>query len=692
MDPIIIGDNGSNNNLSYRGARASSIAASDLSERTFGRISPANLSPQSNSDSRHQRMANNNELGGDEDRLTNEDFEIWLQANAPKQDRRDNRFSQFQSSTAATFDATQKRNLPVALPDRSLKSYVFKDLFLRPGIDVELLDGTYLRIITIVQSSRSFEVSLRGRLFRRTSQMDGVLERKLNEVCWILHIDQDDRRDRKVQGMVTVPISQVIKRRKVRLTNQPFPNLSFRQEDIHTDIINIRNDRVLVCRWVSTSYYRCGSIREDNLDLWCERSIEQIPTEDCDQWSGSPNKSCAVDERDLKHNWRGSTPNRGTTYKLSGDIHLVPPNRHDSKRHYSQIIDLTKVDAIQRHFSSKVISSSTAPSHTISMLEKLTKHKRQKVSATKSVNSISRRPTYTFGDCFCGAGGMSRSAVLADLQVKWAFDFHKHACESYRLNFSQADCQNSWAHDFANSDLTNREVDICHLSPPCQYFSTAHTKDGKDDEMNIASLFAVGQLIKKSKPRIVVVEQTFGILMRERHQNYLNSLLQMFTSNGFNVRWKLIHCADFGAPQMRLRTFIIASCPGERLPPFPQPTHSSNHLATGLKPWTTVNQAISNIPYGSADHNIAGAKRRNGMPEDGNWLARTITTGGGLKHPSGTRDMTIRELACVQTFPIEHRFSKHGAKKQIGNAVPPLVGSAILKEIKNSLLKADGWL
>ncbi|KAL9039715.1 MAG: hypothetical protein Q9214_004767 [Letrouitia sp. 1 TL-2023] len=281
---------------------------------------------------------------------------------------------------------------------------------------------------------------------------------------------------------------------------------------------------------------------------------------------------------------------------------------------------------------------------------------------------------------------------MTGLQVKWAFDFNENACKSYRLNFPQVDCRNAWAHDFANDDSTNREVDICHLSPPCQCFSDAHTKDGKDDEMNTASLFAVGQLIKKSIPRIVILEQTFGILMRERHQNYLNSLLQMFTSNSFSVRWKLIHCADFGAPQMRLRTFIIASCPGERLPPFPSPTHSSDHLATSLKPWTTINQAISNLPYGCADHDIIGVKRRDSIPEDGNTLARTITTGGGLKHPSGTRDMTIRELACVQTFPTEHRFYKYGAKKQIGNAVPPLVGSAILKEIKKSLLKADGWL
>ena len=58
-------------------------------------------------------------------------------------------------------------------------------------------------------------------------------------------------------------------------------------------------------------------------------------------------------------------------------------------------------------------------------------------------------------------------------------------------------------------------------------------------------------------------------------------------------------------------------------------------------------------------------------------LRNTITCGGSPNdRPSGTRGFTIRELACLQIFPLEHRFGR-GKKKPIGNAVPPIVAKGI---------------
>ena len=59
-------------------------------------------------------------------------------------------------------------------------------------------------------------------------------------------------------------------------------------------------------------------------------------------------------------------------------------------------------------------------------------------------------------------------------------------------------------------------------------------------------------------------------------------------------------------------------------------------------------------------------------------------------HPSGTRDLTHREFACLQGFPLKHRFGSTSVKKQIGNAVPPLVARAILESVKNALMAEDG--
>lgn len=61
-----------------------------------------------------------------------------------------------------------------------------------------------------------------------------------------------------------------------------------------------------------------------------------------------------------------------------------------------------------------------------------------------------------------------------------------------------------------------------------------------------------------------------------------------------------------------------------------------------------------------------------------------------MVHPSGTRDFTIREFAALQGFPHEHVFGTVGAKRQVGNAVPPVVGRAVLGEVVRALEREDG--
>ena len=132
--------------------------------------------------------------------------------------------------------------------------------------------------------------------------------------------------------------------------------------------------------------------------------------------------------------------------------------------------------------------------------------------------------------------------------------------------------------------------------------------------------------------------------------------------------------------------------PGEALPAFPKPTHakdpSSHH---DFKSWVTINQAIANIPSGWPGHDVDSARRIDGPPGHGDRLSRCITTsGGGNIHPSGKRAYTLRELACLQSFPLEHEFGLKGVKSQIGNAVPPVLARLILDEVRKSLIKADG--
>jgi DNA (cytosine-5)-methyltransferase 1 len=77
-----------------------------------------------------------------------------------------------------------------------------------------------------------------------------------------------------------------------------------------------------------------------------------------------------------------------------------------------------------------------------------------------------------------------------------------------------------------------------------------------------------------------------------------------------------------------------------------------------------------------------------------NGLSRTITAhiakdGYWYIHPRDNRTLTVREAARLQTFPDRYRFAgpPSAAFRQIGNAVPPLLGEQLGLAIRESLDK-----
>ena len=77
-------------------------------------------------------------------------------------------------------------------------------------------------------------------------------------------------------------------------------------------------------------------------------------------------------------------------------------------------------------------------------------------------------------------------------------------------------------------------------------------------------------------------------------------------------------------------------------------------------------------------------------------LSRTITAhiakdGYWYIHPREDRTLSIREAARIQTFPDKFRFAGHPSSRyqQIGNAVPPLLASAIASSAKSALEDRD---
>jgi len=91
--------------------------------------------------------------------------------------------------------------------------------------------------------------------------------------------------------------------------------------------------------------------------------------------------------------------------------------------------------------------------------------------------------------------------------------------------------------DFYRSDSRNH-VDHLHLSCPCQYFSAAHTKDGKNDDDNRAALFITQLMLEKCKPRMHTQEQTIGIV--QRHPAFFAALINLIVSGESQHRKRVI--------------------------------------------------------------------------------------------------------------------------------------------------------
>lgn len=155
---------------------------------------------------------------------------------------------------------------------------------------------------------------------------------------------------------------------------------------------------------------------------------------------------------------------------------------------------------------------------------------------------------------------MSSGAKAAGLRLVWAIDHWDSAAATFRKNFSTTQLfEKSIDKLFHILDpLHNLFVDILHLSPPCPTFSPNHTKPGKDDDDNYAAQLSIGAVLQKCKPRIVTLEQTFGLLF-PRHSNWFHSLIRQFVDLGYDVSWQVESLQNFGLPSSRRRLIILAA-------------------------------------------------------------------------------------------------------------------------------------
>lgn len=150
-----------------------------------------------------------------------------------------------------------------------------------------------------------------------------------------------------------------------------------------------------------------------------------------------------------------------------------------------------------------------------------------------------------------------------------------------------------------------RQPDLMWMSPDCRHFSRA--KGGKPVSAKVRSLAGVGvKWARKVRPRCICLENveeftTWGPLdadgrpVPERVGDFFRAWVRALEALGYTVEWRVLVCADYGAPTTRRRLFLVARLDGR--PQWPEPTHGPG---PGRAPYRTAAECIDwSIPVPS---------------------------------------------------------------------------------------------
>ncbi|WP_148570770.1 DNA cytosine methyltransferase [Aliarcobacter cryaerophilus] len=337
---------------------------------------------------------------------------------------------------------------------------------------------------------------------------------------------------------------------------------------------------------------------------------------------------------------------------------------------------------------------------------------------------------------FSGAGGLDIGAQLAGVKIISSLDFNKDAVNTMKLNsyFNHTkhfcdDISNKTAKDYADIIKQNKPEKLILIGgPPCQPFSKAgywvtnQNRMAHEDPRNMIGQYL--RIIKEFKPDGFVLENVESILHPSNIQavHFIEKTIQEM---GYNYKILKLNSADFGVPQKRKRVFFVAS--HKKFEKNIQATHGENGLLNGnLLPYENVLNWIGrfddkkyfepleecNGKYYNDLCQVKPGKNYIAITEKNNYPNPKFIAGkrywsfllklhpnlpswtiiakpGHWEGPFHWNNRRLRniEAAAIQTFPYDYKFygSPRVVRQQIGNAVPPLLGKAVVEYLLNNL-------
>lgn len=338
---------------------------------------------------------------------------------------------------------------------------------------------------------------------------------------------------------------------------------------------------------------------------------------------------------------------------------------------------------------------------------------------------------------FSGAMGLDLGIEQAGFSIKLACEFDKTCQATISQNRPNlpliGDVLNYSAEQIRKIAGVSGDIDLIVGGPPCQAFSTAGSRRGFDDARGNVFLSYI-DLLLELRPKYFVIENVRGLLSASLKTIPSNNteawvesnlgkpggallyILRTLRKGGYGVTFNLYNTANYGVPQIRERVVIIGARDGSKVP-YLAPSHSE-HGEHGLKKWVTLREAIDGltechhenfpekrlqyyrmlepgqywkdlppeiqpIAMGNS-YKLPGGKtgfyRRLGWDRPSCTLVTSPTMPAtDICHPTENRPLSIEEYKRIQTFPDDWYLAGNLQKqyKQVGNAVPVLMGKAI---------------
>lgn len=173
------------------------------------------------------------------------------------------------------------------------------------------------------------------------------------------------------------------------------------------------------------------------------------------------------------------------------------------------------------------------------------------------------------GSDFSGVGAFNQALIRLGIEYKeiFACDMDKYARQTFIHNYGEPEYYPTNVYD---REIPKESLDIYMTSPPCQAFSLAGKRLGKDDKRGIL-FFNSHEFIQVNKPRYFIFENVKGLLSDDGGKTFqewvnmlggksINGVPVLFPyedSVPYHLYWKVLNAKEHGVPQNRERVFLI---------------------------------------------------------------------------------------------------------------------------------------